>query len=305
MQAGADTMMELSAEVACRVGATLGEGPVWIPQEQALWFVDIKQSKLHRFTPDSGALDSWNAPAQPGWILPDASGGLICGLQSGLSRFDRHSETFTHLGDVEPEFPGNRLNDATVDSHGRIWFGSMDDGESQSTGSFFRADARGIARVISGIAITNGPAANCSGDLLYHTDTLAGTISVSRIADDGALYDTRLFVQIDPADGYPDGPIVDGEDCVWTGLWGGWSARRYSPSGELLTVVRYPAANITKLAFGGSDGRTVYATSASKGLSERELANQPNAGDLFSFSADVAGQEYCPIGEIMVQRVAD
>lgn len=291
--------------VACRVGATLGEGPVWIPQERALWFVDIKQKMLHRFIPEAGLLESWNAPAQPGWILPTASGELICGLQSGISSFDSHSGTFTHLGVVEPELPGNRLNDATVDCHGRIWLGSMDDGESQPSGHFYRADGRGIARIISGIPITNGPAVSPRGDLLYHTNTLAGLISVSQIKPDGTLGTPHEFVRIDPADGYPDGPTVDAEGCVWTALWGGWAVRRYSPGGELLATIRFPAANITKLAFGGADGCTVYATSARKGLNEREMASQPNAGDVFEFQAAVAGQQTCLAGDISVQPFPD
>lgn len=294
-------MIELSTSLACPVGATLGEGPVWVPADRALWFVDIKQRKLHRFSPDIGKLDSWDAPAQPGWILPASQGRHICGLQTGLTSFDPASGTFAHLGAVEPDLPGNRLNDATLDCHGRVWFGSMDDGEREASGHFYRADARGIARVISGIPITNGPAVSPGGDLLYHTDTLAGVISVSAINPDGSLGKARTFVTIDPADGHPDGPTVDAEGCLWTALWGGWSARRYSPSGELLATVRFPAANITKIAFGGADGRTAYATSARKGLSEAELSAQPNAGDLFQFDAGVPGQPARNIGAIRVQ----
>jgi xylono-1,5-lactonase len=276
-------------EVACVVRATLGEGPVWDAAAGVLWFVDIKQRQVHRFTPSTERLDSWTAPDQVGWIFPMAGGGYLCGLKTGLFRFDPTTGVFDLLTEVEPELPGNRLNDATVDRFGRVWFGSMDDGESAPSGHFYRADANGVARVLSGVSITNGPAVSPAGDLLYHTDTLARVISVSRIGADGALSDTRPFVQIDPADGYPDGPVVDADGCLWTALWGGWAARRYSPAGELLQTVRFPAANITKLAFGGPDGTTVYATSARKGLSEAELAAQPHAGDLFCFGAETPG----------------
>ena len=237
-----------SVEVACVVGATLGEGPVWDAAAGVLWFVDIKQRQVHRFTPSTGRLDSWTAPDQVGWIFPMAGGGYLSGLKTGLFRFDPATGVFALLTEVEPELPGNRLNDATVDPFGRVWFGSMDDGESAPSGHFYRADASGIARVLSGVVITNGPAVSPAGDLLYHTDTLARVISVSRIGADGALWDTRPFVQFDATEGYPDGPVVDAEGCLWTALWGGWAARRYSPEGELLQTVRFPAANITKLA---------------------------------------------------------
>ena len=48
-------------------------------------------------------------------------------------------------------------------------------------------------------------------------------------------------------------------------------------------------ANITKIAFGGPDLRTAYATTAAKGLSPRERAEQPLAGALFAFDPGVAG----------------
>ena len=34
--------------------AQLGEGPVWIAEEQALWFVDLKGLKIHRYHPETG-----------------------------------------------------------------------------------------------------------------------------------------------------------------------------------------------------------------------------------------------------------
>jgi sugar lactone lactonase YvrE len=54
-------------------------------------------------------------------------------------------------------------------------------------------------------------------------------------------------------------------------------------------TVRFPCANVTKLAFGGDDLRTVYVTTATKGLSPDDLRRQPLAGGLFSFHAPTSG----------------
>src|SRR3546814_8500232 len=78
------------------------------------------------------------------------------------------------------------------------------------------------------------------GTLLYHTDTLGKRIWRTRIAADGTLHDTALFVEIEDGAGYPDGPTVDAEGCLWTGLFAGWAARRYDPAGRLMTEVRFP-----------------------------------------------------------------
>lgn len=274
----------------CAVGATLGEGPVWIAQDAALWFVDIKQHRIHRFQPDGSALRNWDAPAQPGWILPADDGSLITGLQTGLHRFDPVAGSFTLLDQPEAHLPSNRLNDATVGADGTLWFGSMDDAEEAPSGRFYRFRyGRTEVAAIDPVVITNGPAIAPDGTL-YHVDTLARRIWASTPGEDGTLGPSRLFAEIEDGAGYPDGPVVDAEGHVWIGLFGGWGVRRYAPDGRLVSTVRFPVANVTKIAFGGPDLRTAYATTARKGLSETDLRDQPLAGNLFSFDPGVAGQ---------------
>ncbi len=106
---------------------------------------------------------------------------------------------------------------------------------------------------------------------------------------DGRVTGTRLFAQIEDGAGYPDGPVVDAQGCLWVGLFAGWAVRRYDPAGKLIGVVPFPVANVTKVAFGGPDLRTAYATTATKGLSTAERAAQPLAGALFAFDPGVAG----------------
>jgi xylono-1,5-lactonase len=272
------------------VGAMLGEGPIWSAGEAALWFVDIKGRKIFRFDPQSRELKSWDTPSPVGWILPVATGGWIIGLKDGLCLFDAASGTFTPYYSVETNLANNRLNDATVGPDGRLWFGTMDDGERALTGRIYSfRDRQVVDASLPPVCITNGPAINGEGNLLYHTDTLGGLIYVSDLNATGMLSNTRLFAQIPASEGYPDGPIVDAEGCVWTGLFAGWAARRYSPQGELLETIGFPVANVTKLTFGGPNLTTLYATTASKGLSSNELAAQPLAGNVFSVETDVAG----------------
>jgi xylono-1,5-lactonase len=273
------------------VGAILGEGPVWVERDQALWFTDIKRQKVHRIDPASGDKQSWDAPEQVGFVFPATSGGFIAGLQSGLHRFDPASNYFERLAEVEADKPDNRLNDGVVDGQGRIWFGTMDNTEKEASGAYYRY-GHGQLEVTSltGIAITNGPAISPDGKTLYWVDTLNGPVYACDIRDDGSLGESRLFTHLDTAtEGHPDGPTVDAEGSVWIGLFGGWEARRYSPAGEVLERVRFPVANITKIAFGGPDLKTAYATTAQLHLSDEALAAQPQAGDLFAFEVDVPG----------------
>jgi sugar lactone lactonase YvrE len=282
-------MAPILPEPVWPLATTLGEGPAWDWRAQALWFVDIKAPAVHRFDPASGERQSWTAPAQVGWVLPAEDGSLIAGLQSGVHRFDPASGTFTPLHAPEPDLPGNRLNDATVAPDGAIWFGSMDDGESLPTGRFWRLAAEGCApAAIEPVAITNGPAFSPDGATLYHHDTLGRRIWASRV-EGSAVVETRLLAEIEDGAGYPDGPTVDAEGCIWVGLFAGWGLRRYDPQGRLVQTVRLPVANVTKLAFGGPDLATAYVTTATKGMSAAERAAQPLAGALFAFDAGVKG----------------
>ena len=268
----------------------LGEGPIWRESDAAVWFVDIKGRRIHRYETAAGVGRSWRAPAEPGFIVPSEDGGWIVGLKTGLHRFEPEDGQFEFLATVEDPSLGNRLNDACVDASGRLWFGSMDDGEAALTGALYRLDASGPCRVDDGYCITNGPAVSPDGRTLYHTDTLRKVLYAFDLDVDGVVANRRVFATVEAGAGYPDGPTVDADGCVWTGLFEGWGARRYSPDGELMEFVRFPCANVTKLAFGGADLRTVYATTAAVGLTPEARRAQPDAGGLFSFRVECPGQ---------------
>jgi xylono-1,5-lactonase len=282
--------MPSAVECVWAVGAMLGEGPMWSAAEDCVWFVDIKRHKIHRFEPATLSTRSWDAPAQPGFIVPRAGGGFIAGLKTGLHRFDHGPGRFELMATIEDPALENRLNDAHVDSLGRLWFGTMHDAEQSLTGALYCLDHRGaVRRVDSGYCITNGPAISPDGRSLYHTDTLKRVIYAFDLGDEGGLSNKRVFTTIDPGGGYPDGLSVDAGGGVWIALFGGWGIRCYSPRGELINRVRLPCANVTKAAFGGTDGRTLYITSARKGLSAAELTAQPLAGGLFALRVDTPG----------------
>ena len=278
--------------------AELGEGPVWVERDQALWFTDIKKQQIHRYDPRNGSRRSWDSPEQVGFILPAEGGGFVAGLQSGLYRFDDRSGDFNLIAEVDPGIPTNRINDGVVDPAGRVWFGTMDNGERAKSGAFYCFHEGQVTRTnLDGIAITNGPAVSPDGKLLYYVDTLRGTIDIADIREDGSLGSTRPFVRIDHREGHPDGPTIDSEGHLWISLYAGWEARRYAPSGELVERVRFPVSNITKIAFGGDNLRTAFATTARQMLSAEQIAEQSLIGALFEFRAEVSGLP-CPLVRI-------
>jgi D-xylonolactonase len=294
-------MKDISPRCIWPLGAELGEGPIWHAAERAVYCVDIKGKRIHRLSIDSGRRDSWAAPGQPGFVVPLHGGHLLCGLNVGLYLFqpaNPATEQFTSILRVEPLIIGNRLNDGYVDTRGRLWFGTMDDSESEPSGTLYRlADGGDLVPQDSGYVITNGPAMSPDGRTLYHTDTLARIVYAFDVADDGSL--ARKRAMLTPGgDGYPDGMAVDSEGCLWVAFFGGWRIDRYSPQAELVDSIRFPCANVTKLAFGDDDLCTIYVTTATKGLSQDDRLRQPLAGGLFSFRSPTPGlpQNHCSTG---------
>ena len=280
----------MTVECAWPLGAVLGEGPIWIARDDALWFVDIKRRQLHRYDPGTGDRRSVDAPGQCGFVVPGADGRFLVGVQGGLYRFDPATGEFALHVTVEPDLPGNRLNDGVVDPHGYLWFGSMDDAETAATGRFYRLDDDGQVRPRGRrCPITNGPAFSPDGGTGYFVDTLARTVWACDVDGEGHLHRERVFATLDDGPGWPDGPAVDDEGHVWIGLYGGWGARRYSPAGVLVETIGLPVANVTKLAFGGAEQRTLFATTAAQRLDAHALAGQPLAGGLFAWPAPVRG----------------
>jgi sugar lactone lactonase YvrE len=287
--------MATEPKVVWNLEAELGEGPVWVERDRALWFVDIKKHLVHRYDPASGAKDGWEAPEEVGFVFPAQRGGFVAGLQSGLFHFDERSGSFQRIVEVEPDKPDNRLNDGVVDPKGRLWFGTMDNGERAKSGAFYCfADGKVKPTGLDGIAITNGPAVSPDGSILYFVDTLRGTLEAADIRDDGSLGERRPFARIDSKDGHPDGPTIDSNGYLWISLYAGWQSLRYSPAGDVVEHVRFPVANITKMAFGGPDLRTAFATTARQMLKPEDIAEQPQIGDLFEFRVDVPGVP-CPL----------
>ncbi|MCE2576348.1 SMP-30/gluconolactonase/LRE family protein [Komagataeibacter sp. FNDCR2] len=274
------------------IQAQLGEGPVWSASEQALYFVDIVGRAIHRFHPATGARTSWPTPLRPGFVVPVSDGTLLCGLKDGLYRFDPASGDVRRSVAVEPGQPGNRINDGCVDAKGRLWFGTMDDGETTPTGALYSVTRTPggleVLRHDEGYIVTNGPAISPDGALLYHNHSPAGVIYVFDLAPDGALSNRRVFARI--TDGYPDGVVADSAGTLWVGVWNGGRIERFRPDGTRLPPVAVPARNVTKVAFGGADLRTLYITTARKNMSAEELAHLPLAGGLFSMRVEVPGQ---------------
>ncbi|RZJ01349.1 MAG: SMP-30/gluconolactonase/LRE family protein [Brevundimonas sp.] len=267
------------------VQAELGEGPVWDERRRAVWFVDIKGRKLHRYGVDDGAKDSWDTPDQTGFALPAEDGSLICGVRGGLYRFAPEAGTFELIQRVEADRPQNRLNDGFAAPDGTLWFGSMDDSEATLSGALYRWRDGELTRHDDGYRVTNGPALSPDGRTMYHHDTTERRVYAFDHAD-GYLTNRRLFAITE--DGFADGPSVDSAGVLHVGLFNGWGVARFAPDGTRIGKIDLPVQTVTKAAFGGDDLRTLFCTTAWLGNADKRAA-QPTLGGLYALRVETPG----------------
>lgn len=275
-------------ECLADVRATLGEGPVWHAAEQALYWVDIPERRVFRWSEADG-VKTVAVERHICSLMPRSRGGFIGAGYDGFLAIDAGLAA-TPILDPEPEHPGNRFNDGKIDRAGRLWAGTMDRAEGAASGSLYRLDPDlSWERIDSGYRVTNGPAFSRDGRVMYHTDSALQTVYAFDLDPDGGVGERRVHLRFGEGDGYPDGMTVDAEDCLWIAFWDGWCVRRFSPSGELLATIAVPVQRPTSVAFGGPGLDRLFITSAARDLSPAELEGQPQAGGLFVCEPGVCG----------------
>ena len=276
------------------VRAILGEGPVWVEREAALYWVDVKGQKI--FCRNAGGdLASWDTPMRVGSLAPRAGGGFVAGTGQGFALVDLDVGRFDLLGNPDADRPANRFNDGKVDRQGRFWAGTMDDREREASGTLYRLDTDlDWTAVDGGYRVTNGPAFSPDGRIMYHNDSALQVTYAFNVDEAGNAVDRREFLRAEPGEGYPDGMTVDAEGCLWVAFWDGWCVRRYSPAGALLQTVEVPVQRPTSCAFGGAGLATLFVTSARIGIEGTDLDKQPLAGGLLAVDVGVQGLAELP-----------
>jgi sugar lactone lactonase YvrE len=261
----------------------LGEGALWCPLEDRLWWIDIQKPTLYSWQP-GGAAQHWPLAKPPGSFALRKSGGFLFAFRNGLATMEKPGAKVAWLPGLE--LGEERFNDGKVDRAGRFWAGTLDRKLGAAIGKLYRvAPDFQVATMDRGFTISNGIGWSPDDRTLYFTDTPSRRIY--RYDFDlatGQISNRRVFVEVDPGPGGPDGMTVDAEGFVWSAQFDRWCVNRYAPDGTLDRSIGLPVQRPTSCTFGGAELGTLYVTSASMGL-----APQPHAGGLFALEPGVRG----------------
>jgi sugar lactone lactonase YvrE len=266
----------------------LGEGPLWNPREQKLYWVDIVNNRYHSLDPLTLANETTVVGEQIGVLAFRERGGSVMATERGFAFWDPENGAFTRIADPEAHKPETRFNDGAVDRAGRFWAGTLGDPYNNH---LYRLDADlSVHLMDGGIDISNGIGWSPDNKLMYYTDSSPKKIFVFDFdLESGSIENKRVFIDSSDREGVPDGMTVDTEGFIWSARWGGWCIERYNPDGKLEKTIKVPVECPTSVMFGGKDLDILYITSARVEIPPEKRPGRPLDGDLFCLQPGVRG----------------
>ncbi|WP_075183116.1 SMP-30/gluconolactonase/LRE family protein [Pantoea sp. 1.19] len=256
--------------------AIWAEGPVWLPEQDAVVFSDVKGNRMFRWT-RSGALSLWRSASHyANGNARDAEGRVVSCEHGrrGISRTGRGGEV-TLLVDRIDGKRFNSPNDLVVRRDGTLWFTDPpygitgdDEGyksESQVIGCYLYCfDPRDGSLNIAACDLQrpNGLAFSPDESRLYVADMSIvdfpthgrRELRVYQVAG-RQLEGGRHFARVAP--GFPDGLCVDASGVIYCSCADG--VILFDPSGQTIGKIAVPE-RVSNCTFGGPDGNELYIT---------------------------------------------
>jgi len=278
-----------------------GEGCVWHPQSDSVFWTDINRGLLHRYSLTSGSVESWGL-GEPvtSVILTSQKQLIVLVLGSRIVVWDTRTHKIVEELYRLREWPHVRCNDAHVDPAGVLWFGTMQNNvrANGTTGSvterrgalFSLAAGFQAKKWYDGFGISNTVAWSPDGATMYFGDTLENILYRGSFDPVNSRLGDREVFFAGFGRGLPDGSAVDAEGYLWNCRYDGSCIVRVAQDGSIAGVVETPVKNPTTCAFGGESLSTLFFTAAQSA----EEDAQALTGSLFSLQVQARGLPFTP-----------
>ena len=252
-------------------GFKAAEGPVWDRRNHCLYFSDIPNSRIHRWSSAEGLSTFREPSSKSNGLTLDSQGRLLA--CEHLGRRVTRTEPDGRITVLASHSGGKRLNspnDLVIKTDGAVYFTDPPFGlRSERSGAIapqeldvagvwcIPPDGDALQLVVDDFEAPNGLTFSRDETRLYVNDTAENHIRVFDVTRDGALADGGVFARLEgDGPGSTDGMKVDQEDNLYcTGPGGVYI---FDASGDLLGRLKIGA--LTNVAWGDDDWRTLYVT---------------------------------------------
>lgn len=259
----------MTAEVFSDTVCRLGEGPLWHPLREELFWFDILDKSMFA-KPLNGPERRWHFDehvSAAGWIDQDS---LLMASETGLYRFDIQSGQRELIVSLEADNPVTRSNDGRADPWGGFWIGTMGKNAEPGAGAIYRFYRGELRRLVSDVTITNAICFSPDSPLAYYVDTARGQVMRQALEETTGwpLDAAEVFIDLSGQDFGADGAVTDEDGNFCVALWGASRVDCYDHAGLLISQVKIPTSQTSCPAFGGLDFKTMFITTAGDGVSE-------------------------------------
>jgi gluconolactonase len=252
-----------------KLGGNFGflEGPVWIRKGDYLLFSDIRANVINKWSPKDGKVSIFlehsgltgTEPSPPTTGAGNGSNGITADRHGRVVYCARGDRQFVRLEKdhrrtvLASQFEGKPFvqpNDLVYKSDGSLYMTDV--------GAVYLLKDTKLQLLIKDIQYPNGLAFSPNEKTFYVNDTKSLIIRYDVQPDDTVAHG-QVFIDMssDKSPGIPDGMKVDQKGNVYcSGPGGIWII---SPEGTHLGTVLTPE-EVTNLAFGDADGKTLYVT---------------------------------------------
>ncbi|NQU39105.1 MAG: SMP-30/gluconolactonase/LRE family protein [Lentisphaerae bacterium] len=279
--------MNTYPDVLVRQSCDTGEGPLWHPDEQRIYWLDIPNSLLFRHRPKTGETETFDTGVPVGGMTLQSDGSLALFMAEGAVRIWQDGAFVRTILEEIVEERGNRFNDVIADPEGRVFCGVMS--TEARAGRLYRLDPNGdLTVMLEGTGTANGMGFSPDLTQMYFCDSRLRTLSVFDYErTTGALSNRRILLTPEGDEGKPDGMTVDAEGCLWSARWDGARLVQLDSLGHELLRIDFPVRNVSCVTFGGADYKDMFITTARAGDAEK---NGTLSGSLFHLNLGVQGR---------------
>lgn len=244
------------------------EGPVWVQASGVLLFSDITfttpvdPSQILKLTPPSTESSFLQDSGTNGMAIDSGGTVYACSHKvQGIVKLDFAAATLSTVVDNYGGKKFNSPNDIALRSDGTIYFTDPDfqlgsrTSETGKKGIYRVSPTAQVSLIDDTFAEPNGISLSPDETVLYVADYNANVVRTFAVASDGSTSSRKDFATVTT----PDGFAVDCAGNLYVASGTPGAIQVYSPSGTKLGSVTV-AASLSNMAFGGSDGKTLYIT---------------------------------------------